>query len=502
MPDDTADSPLAGSGDRPFVPTAAPLPADRLARIVILAAGYSLTGIVGLSLAIPPGYATAVWPPSGIAVAALLLWGRQVWPGIWLGSFLVNTAVAFSDANLDAGATSLAVAASIGLGSTAQALVAAYLLERWIGEEKLFTSARATLGFTATATLCCLVASTWGVATLAFEEVIAPSAYLDTWQTWWLGDVIGILVFAPVFLTWRQSLNIGRTAWRIVETFAAFASLAIVTAIVFVEATPAMEGAHPMTFLPLPCLVWIACRFRPSGVALGACLVSAIAVAATANGTGPFAGDRSAHSMLLLQSFIGLTTVMGLTLAAAVAGTRQSVSELRNLSVEMEHLALSDELTGLRNRRGFLIMAEQALKLARRSQAKCALVFIDLDGLKRVNDTRGHAAGDAMITDAARVLTHVFRESDVVARVGGDEFAIFALLDEADGSTTIASRLQAGIDRFNSIAVPSLRLSMSFGIEELPSKSQVSLEELLWRADRAMYEKKRRNIPRRQATMH
>jgi diguanylate cyclase (GGDEF)-like protein len=492
MPDDSADSALAGSQSRPLAPAAAWLSSDVMVRIVILAAGYSLTGIVGLALAIPPGYATAVWPPSGIALAALLLWGKHVWPGVWLGSFLVNTAVALSTAQLDVGATSYAIAASIGAGSTVQALAAAYALERWVGVERLLSSARATLAFTGIATVSCLIASTWGVTSLAFADVIDPSAYQGTWQTWWLGDLIGILVFAPVFLTWRVSLNIGRTAWRIFETFAAFALLAIVTAVVFVEAPPATADTHPLTFLPLPCLVWIACRFRPSGVALGAALMSAIAVAATANGTGPFAGERTADSLLLLQAFLGLTTVMALTLAAAIAGQRQSVSELRHLSVEMEQLALSDELTGLRNRRGFLILAEQALRLARRSQTKCALVFMDLNGLKQVNDTRGHAAGDAMIADAARVLTHVFRESDVIARVGGDEFAVFALLDENDGSTTITSRLQAGIDQFNSIAVPSLRLSMSIGIEELPSRSQVSLEELLWRADRAMYDRKRR----------
>ncbi len=133
----------------------------------------------------------------------------------------------------------------------------------------------------------------------------------------------------------------------------------------------------------------------------------------------------------------------------------------------MEQLALTDELTGLRNRRGFLVLADQALRMARRTRAKCALVFIDLDGLKRVNDTRGHAAGDALIADAARVIGRVFRESDVVGRVGGDEFAVFALLDEHDGATAVSGRLQAEIDRFNAQVVPTMRVSMSVGIEEL-----------------------------------
>ena len=188
---------------------------------------------------------------------------------------------------------------------------------------------------------------------------------------------------------------------------------------------------------------------------------------------------------------------MALTLAAAVSGHRQSERELRSLSVEMEQLALTDELTGLRNRRGFLVLADQALRMARRARAKCALVFIDLDGLKRVNDTRGHAAGDALIADAGQVLANVFRESDVVARVGGDEFAVLALLDEHDGAHAVNTRLQAAIDRFNAQSVPSMRVSMSIGIEELPCDSNTPLDVLLTHADRAMYEKKRQSNPNR-----
>ena len=130
--------------------------------------------------------------------------------------------------------------------------------------------------------------------------------------------------------------------------------------------------------------------------------------------------------------------------------------------------------------------------MARRTKSKCVLVFIDLDGLKRVNDSRGHAAGDALIADSANVLGRVFRESDVVGRVGGDEFAVFALLDDHDGATAVHNRLQAEIDKFNAQAVPSMRVSMSIGIEELPCTSDTPLDVLLSRADRAMYETKKR----------
>jgi diguanylate cyclase (GGDEF)-like protein len=465
---------------------------DRWVRVTILAAAYTLTGIVGLSLAIPPGYATAVWPPSGIALAGLLLWGPRVWPGIAIGSFLVNVAVAMTTDSAGFAVTDLVVAASIAAGSTVQGLVCAGAVRRWIGFEQAFESGLSMLSFTGIATAACLVASTWGAATLNVANVVAPDSFLATWQTWWLGDVIGIIVFAPVFLTWRRSFGAGSKPARLAELFAAFALLALSAAVVFSSAAPTQGASSALTFLPLPCLVWIAFGFRPSGVALAACLLSGIAIAATANGSGPFGGAKTSESLFALQAFIGLTAVMALTLSAAVSGRRQSESALRSLSVEMEQLALSDELTGLRNRRGFLVLADQALRLARRTKAKCVLVFVDLDGLKRVNDTRGHAAGDALIADAARVLSSVFRESDVVGRVGGDEFAVFALLDEHDGASAVNARLLAEIEKFNAQSVPSLRVSMSIGIEVIPATADVPLDVLLSRADRAMYETKRR----------
>jgi diguanylate cyclase (GGDEF)-like protein len=469
-----------------------PLAADRRFHIVILAAGYTLTGIVGLSLAVPPGYATAVWPPSGIALAAVLMWGPRVWPGIAAGSVLVNLAVAMTTAASEFSWASPVVAAAIAVGSTLQTLVCAAVIQRWIGLEQALESGPATLMFAGTVAATCLIASTWGTLSLSLAGVVSPAEFFASWQTWWLGDVIGMLVFAPVFLTWRQSLVVGHKPWRLAELAAAFTLLAATTAAVFLAPATGDGLTRVLTFVPLPCLLWIAFRFRPNGVALGICLLSLIAIAATANGKGPFGGELTAPSLLALQAFIGLTAVMALTIAAAVTGRRQSESALRNYSVEMEQLALTDELTGLRNRRGFLVLADQALRMARRSRAKCVLVFIDLDGLKRVNDTRGHAAGDALIADASRVLGRVFRESDVVGRVGGDEFAVFAILDEHDGSSAVSARLQAEIDQFNAQAVPTMRVSMSIGIEEIHPASETPLDVLLTRADRAMYEKKRR----------
>ncbi len=469
---------------------------DQLRKIGALAFGYGVTGALGLMLAVPPGYATPVWPSSGIALAGLLLWGSQVWPGIWLGSFLVNVWVAYS-AQGDVELLSLGIAANIAVGSTVQALLAALLIRKWVGVSKLFEAAPATVAFVAITAICCFVASTWGVATLKLAGLVEFGTIGESWRTWWLGDFIGIIIIAPALMTWRLLLPIDSRPWYVVETIGTLVLLTTVTAFVFYYQAPPGEVAYPLTFLPLPFLVWIACRTNPGGVAFSLCLVAAIAVVATSTGSGPFARETANESLIFLQTFMGLTTLMGLTLAAAVCGHKNATEAMRKITVELQQMALTDELTGVRNRRGFLLLADHGWRLARRARVRCLLMFIDVDGLKHVNDTQGHRTGDELLVDAARILTDVFRETDVIGRVGGDEFAILELVDSVEPADAGSKRLKAQIEEFNRKAAKPYRLAMSYGIEELPVTAEMSLEMLLARADAAMYERKHERRQRR-----
>lgn len=498
MPEDAvAAQPLAGRNE-PVPLDSGFWSLDRLRKIGALAFGYALMGALGLILAVPPGYATAVWPSSGLALAALLAWGSRVWPGIWIGSFMVNVWASYT-AQGDIGIASIVIAASIAIGSTLQTMLAALLLRKWVGVAKLFDAAPTTIAFAAIAAVCCVIASTWGVTTLKIAG-LAAGGLGESWRTWWLGDFIGILVVTPIMMTWRQLLPVDSRPWYVAETTGTLVLLTTVTAFVFYYQAPPGVIAYPITFLPLPFMVWIACRTNPGGVAFAACLVTAIAVVATSGGSGPFARTTTNESLLFLQSFMGMTTLMGLTLAAAVCGHKNATDGLRRLTVELQQLALTDELTALRNRRGFLLLADHAWRLARRARVRCLLMFIDVDGLKSVNDTHGHRVGDELLVDAAGVLTRVFRETDVIGRVGGDEFAIVELVDGVEPADAGSKRLQAQIDEFNRLSGKPYRLSMSYGIEELPSTSEMSLEVLLSRADSAMYERKRERRLRKKPT--
>ncbi|MBD1868493.1 sensor domain-containing diguanylate cyclase [Leptolyngbya sp. FACHB-671] len=178
-----------------------------------------------------------------------------------------------------------------------------------------------------------------------------------------------------------------------------------------------------------------------------------------------------------------------LELEFANAQLREEVKERKKAEEAVQQLSITDELTKLNNRRGFLLLAEQQLKLAHRVNTSVCLLFIDLDGLKRVNDTLGHEMGDRLIIDAAKVLKQTFRESDVVARLGGDEFAVF--VSSCGAKDGVVSRLQRNITLFNETRKNPYHLSMSIGLAICQVDVKTSLEQMMIQADQQMYANKR-----------
>ncbi|MBW4677630.1 MAG: sensor domain-containing diguanylate cyclase [Desmonostoc geniculatum HA4340-LM1] len=169
------------------------------------------------------------------------------------------------------------------------------------------------------------------------------------------------------------------------------------------------------------------------------------------------------------------------------------IQEIRNrkqAEIQGRQLSLTDELTGLHNRRGFFLLAEQQLKIAYRMKLLCWVIFIDLDGLKQINDSLGHDMGDALIVDAGRLLKQSFRKSDIVARLGGDEFIVFISSYFKDAEN-IQAHLQTNIANFNQQQNCSYQLSMSMGIQRCSADSNMSLEQLVARSDELMYAHKR-----------
>lgn len=170
---------------------------------------------------------------------------------------------------------------------------------------------------------------------------------------------------------------------------------------------------------------------------------------------------------------------------------REREEALRKNAELLENLSLVDELTQLKNRRGFFELAEQALKVARREHHSLALFFMDLNGLKQINDTLGHLEGDRALRDAASIIKDTFRDSDIVGRLGGDEFV--ALAHVTGDVQALRGRIREHLDAFNASAARPYRVELSIGTAVVDAAEDEGIESLIGRADAKMYEEKRAN---------
>ena len=169
----------------------------------------------------------------------------------------------------------------------------------------------------------------------------------------------------------------------------------------------------------------------------------------------------------------------------------QRVAELELAQESLRNLSLTDDLTGLYNRRGFFALAKQQLNSARREGRHASLVYIDMDGLKRLNDTHGHEIGSRVIQEVGDILRETFRSSDLIARIGGDEFVVFETSNDQIDEGTDVQRLQDNVTRHNAQQVRDYEISLSIGVASMDSDSSMTLEELLKNGDKTMYQQKR-----------
>lgn len=204
---------------------------------ILLAGAYFASGKLSLLLAIPPGYATAVWPPAGLALAGLLLLGGRFWPGVWLGSFLVNASLSSGGSGSGSFTRSILLAAGIGLGAAGEALAGALLIKRFAGVANSLRRPRDVLRFLVLGgPVACLINATCGVTLLWSTGAIPGASFAYNWCTWWVGDTIGVLILSPLILLWfADDLNSsGKRRWTVTLSIAGTFACAV---LIFVYAS-------------------------------------------------------------------------------------------------------------------------------------------------------------------------------------------------------------------------------------------------------------------------
>ena len=173
----------------------------------------------------------------------------------------------------------------------------------------------------------------------------------------------------------------------------------------------------------------------------------------------------------------------------AVTVVSKRITEMKKMEEELRTLSLTDALTGLYNRRGFMTLAEQHLKIANRLKARVFMLYADLDNLKLINDSFGHQEGDTALKETAQILRETFREADIVSRIGGDEFVVMPIGNSERETESVNLRLQNNLDSNNNKR-NKYTLSLSIGITHYDPEHPVTLEELLFQGDKLMYEQK------------
>jgi integral membrane sensor domain MASE1 len=277
------------------------------AKFALVVAAYYGSAKLGLSLAFETGSVTAVWPPTGIALAAVLLWGYRIWPGVALGALLAN------------GWTGVPFYAVLGItvGNTLEALAGAYLLQRVASFKPALERVRDVVALVVLAGgLSTTISATIGVTSLLVADEIAADQFASVWRTWWLGDLGGDLIVAPALLVAVTHWPFRRAPGRALEAAALAAVTAAIGVLVFSSATP-------LTFLIIPPLIWAALRFWQPGAVAASLIVAGIAIAFTESDQGPFSGNPPDERLLLAQLFVGVAGVTTLVLAAVITERRR-----------------------------------------------------------------------------------------------------------------------------------------------------------------------------------
>jgi signal transduction histidine kinase/integral membrane sensor domain MASE1/ActR/RegA family two-component response regulator len=272
----------------------------------------------GLSLAFLHANVSPVWPPTGVAIAAVLLLGYRVWPAIFLGAFLGNVFTPVS----------IVTAGGIAVGNTLEALAAGLLLQSF-GFHDALDRAKDVFKFVVGSLCCTTISATVGSLSLCLSHAAAWQEFGSLWTTWWLGDTVGALVIAPLFLVWVGQAQNRWSPKRSLEGLLLLLLLAASAMATFAGSFPIPLKFYPLARLTVPFFLWAAFRLGQRGVTLATLTISILAIWGTTEGFGPFAGRTPNEALLLLQVFLGSNAVMFLFLAATVEERRLTAETLR-----------------------------------------------------------------------------------------------------------------------------------------------------------------------------
>ncbi|HEU4768610.1 MAG TPA: MASE1 domain-containing protein, partial [Pyrinomonadaceae bacterium] len=303
--------------------TRSPIPL--IARILVLALVYFVAAKLGLSLASLHKNVTPVWPPTGIAIAALLIFGRRLWPGVFLGALAANVL------------TEIPIGSAVGIatGNTLEALAACFLLQQVARWGNSFASVADVMRFVGCATvLAPVVSATIGGVSLCLGGAAEWANFWSLWLTWWIGDGFGALIFTPFILSWRSPGKLNAGHWP--EIAVLLVLHVVVVLVVFGGWFPGPVKTYPLSYLCLPFLLWAALKFDLRVVTSAILMMAGVAVWGASHGYGPFARESTNLSLVLMIAFVGTGSLMTIAVSAVMNERRRAEADKSKLGWELE----------------------------------------------------------------------------------------------------------------------------------------------------------------------
>ncbi|ARU32128.1 hypothetical protein CAP31_10830 [Sulfuriferula sp. AH1] len=425
---------------------------------------------------------SAIWPASGLAIAVLVLFGKRYWPGILIGAFWSSLSV-----------VPVYIALMFGIGDTLAALSAYWLLSRNEQFRPRLDRVSEIVKLTMLAApLAALTSATIGATTLVFWHLLPVERETSAWSVWWLGNMMGNLVVAPALMVGYASRMLKPSRAQLIEMLILLASMVWLMGASHLHWF-GIVNFDPQFLLLFPFVVWAALRLGAAGTAI-IVLVGASMAVGLVMGEARLVGIQVPYAVVAnLQILLAIMSVSGFLIAAAL-------TEHKHAENKFEQLARYDSLTGLANRNALFEELDYAVANAERRRTEVALLFMDLDRFKNINDTLGHAMGDKLLQEFAQRIRNSVRQEDFVARLGGDEFTVLLQGDHATQSAAAvaqkvldAMRMPVLLQGHEYVVSGSIGIAAFNGAvsQTLGNDLADSTQELMRQADTAMYRAKR-----------
>jgi diguanylate cyclase (GGDEF)-like protein len=455
---------------------------------ILICVAYILTAKLGQVFAIPPGNITPVWIPSGIILAFVLLRGTYLWPGIFLGAFIGNVSAYLDLSSLEMILIQVFTGSANGFGDVLCSVGMVLLTKKHLDIDTILDDFNSFWFFViAFAIIGPFLSALFGVTSLALAGLTSWHEYLSTFVTWWVGDAVGVLLFAPLLLFTFKPHHKQQLKSRKLELFTFIVTFFAFSIMMWFTEFWSVFLPNPLFFLA-PVLLWCALRF---GLHLSFYFLLLMAVNAILTVTlqgGAFFNPSQTYTIIAMQCY--LAVIAASVLAVGVVSYERACL-YEKLKFKYDH----DLLTGVYTRGFFISVVNAELQRFSRYGTNFCVVMFDLDHFKKINDEFGHAVGDAVLKTVCELVQAELRNSDCLARYGGEEFLILLPNTDLDGAYQLAERCREkvsahdfGIER---------QVSLSIGVAEIKDKA-FSFDDLIKKVDDALYISK--NLGRNQTT--